>query len=130
MSFRINHGYIQPLQETGQKQENTRKVPKSQNSFQDILNKQVEKSKESIKVSSHANRRLAERNIHLNHNDLKNLSEAMDRAEKKGAKESLMLYKDIAFIASIKNRTVITAMDPENSKGNIFTNIDSAVIVK
>ena len=58
------------------------------------------------------------------------LSEAMDKADAKGAKESLMLYKDIAFIASIRNRTLITAVDPRDSKENVFTNIDSAVIVK
>lgn len=130
MSFRINYGYIPPLQEIGQKQKNNPKVSKNENSFQDILKQQVRKSSEGIKISSHANRRLVERNIHLTNRDLKALSEAMDRVDQKGAKESLMLYKDIAFIASIKNRTLITAMDPQNSKESIFTNIDSAIIVK
>ncbi len=54
----------------------------------------------------------------------------MSKADEKGAKDSLMLYKDIAFIASIKNRTLITAIDPKDSEEHIFTNIDSAVIVK
>lgn len=128
MSFRINHGYIPLLQEA--KQKNNSKVSKNQNSFQNILKQQVQKSSEEIKISSHANQRLVERNIHLTTRDLEELSKAMDRADQKGAKESLILYKDIAFIASIKNHTVITAMDPENSKENIFTSIDSAVIIK
>ncbi|RZL66227.1 MAG: hypothetical protein EOP29_29110, partial [Rhodococcus sp. (in: high G+C Gram-positive bacteria)] len=29
----------------------------------------------------------------------------------------------------VKNRTLITAVDAESSKENVFTNIDSAVIV-
>jgi flagellar operon protein len=34
-----------------------------------------------------------------------------------------------AFIVSVPNRTVITALDGGSMKENVFTNIDSAVIV-
>ena len=50
-------------------------------------------------------------------------------AENKGSKNSLMLYKDVALIASIENKTLITAVDKERSKDNIYTNIDSVVIL-
>jgi flagellar operon protein len=129
MSFKINNGYIQPLLEPGQQKRDKNKIHKNQNSFQNILEQQIQKSNGNIKVSSHANRRLSERNITLNDRDLQSLSKAMDKAKEKGAKESLMIYKDMAFIASIRNRTLITAMDPKNSNEKIFTNIDSAVIV-
>ncbi len=33
------------------------------------------------------------------------------------------------FVVSVKNNTVITAVDASSMKGNVFTNIDSAVIV-
>lgn len=128
MSFKINNRQIQPLLDQEQKKRNTRTVEK-QNSFQDILHQEIKKTEENIKVSSHANRRLSERNIILNDGDLKSLSKAMDQASGKGANQSLMLYKDMAFIASVRNRTLITAMDPQNSKEKIFTNIDSAIIV-
>ena len=128
MSFKINNGYIQPLIDIGQKKRKTSKV-QNQNSFQEILDQKIKKSSENIKVSSHANRRLSERNILLNDGDLKTLSKAMDQASSKGANQSLMLYKDMAFIASVRNRTLITAMDPKDSKEKIFTNIDSAIIV-
>jgi flagellar operon protein len=36
----------------------------------------------------------------------------------------------LALVVSIKNRTVITAVDGNNLKDNVFTNIDSAVIIK
>ena len=36
---------------------------------------------------------------------------------------------DLAFVVSIKNRTVITAVDGNSMKDNVFTNIDSAVII-
>jgi flagellar operon protein len=129
MSFRINSGYISPTQKTGHRRE-TIKPHSNQSSFQSILDREIQRKDESIKISGHASRRLMERNITLNENDMQALSRAMTKADAKGAKDSLMLYKDIAFIASIKNRTLITAIDPQDSEENIFTNIDSAVIVK
>jgi flagellar operon protein len=53
----------------------------------------------------------------------------VDKAEAKGAKESLVLVDDVALVVSVKNRTVITAVDRQHLKENVFTNIDSAVVV-
>ncbi|HEX3047301.1 MAG TPA: flagellar biosynthesis protein, partial [Bacillota bacterium] len=58
------------------------------------------------------------------------LRDAVNKAEAKGARESLILMDQMALVVSIKNRTVITAVDNESLKDNVFTNIDSAVIVK
>jgi len=129
MSFRINGSQLPPVQGAGQISESlgSKRV---RGSFQSILEREIQKTDETIKISGHASRRLMERNISLNEKDLKALSRAMTKADEKGAKDSLMLYKDIVFIASIKNRTLITAIDPKDSEENIFTNIDSAVIVK
>ena len=57
---------------------------------------------------------------------------AADKTEKeaKGAKESLILMDQLALVVSVKNRTVITAVDGASLKDNVFTNIDSAVIIK
>ena len=51
------------------------------------------------------------------------------KAAAKGAKESLVMVDNVALVVSVKNRTVITAVDQANLKDNVFTNIDSAVIV-
>jgi flagellar operon protein len=48
----------------------------------------------------------------------------------KGAKQSLFMMNDVAMVVSIKNRTVITAVDHDSMKENVFTNIDSAAIIK
>ena len=53
----------------------------------------------------------------------------VEKAQRKGARESLVLLDDVALVISIKNKTVITAVDKEKLKENVFTNIDSAVIV-
>ena len=47
----------------------------------------------------------------------------------KGCDESLILVDSTAFIVSVKNNTVITTISADDLKENVFTNIDSAVIV-
>ena len=80
--------------------------------------------------------RLQMRNITLSPDDMDRLREAVDRAEGKGAREALILMsrepggQDLALVVSVKNRTVITAMEGESLKDNVFTNIDSAVVVR
>lgn len=89
----------------------------------------VNEASKSIKVSAHASERLNNRNINLSQKDLKSINSAMDKAEVKGAKEALILYNDLALIASVKNRTIITAIDKSSMEEKIFTNIDSAIII-
>lgn len=81
-----------------------------------------------LTFSRHAQERLDARKIQLNDTDLANLQSAVNRAEEKGSKDSLVLLRDMAFIVSVRNRTVVTAMDNAHMKENVFTNIDSAVI--
>jgi flagellar operon protein len=82
-----------------------------------------------VKFSQHAKERLQTRNIALGSNELTKLSLALDKAAAKGARESLVLMDNVALVVSVKNRTVITAVDGAGLKNNVFTNIDSAVIV-
>jgi flagellar operon protein len=53
-----------------------------------------------------------------------------DKAEQKGAKQSLFMLDNVAMVVSIKNRTVITAVDGDSMRENVFTNIDSAAIIR
>jgi len=82
-----------------------------------------------LKVSSHAQTRLQSRDIQLDQSAWERVLGGVDKAAQKGAKESLVLIDDIALVVSVKNRTVITAVDRANLKENVFTNIDSAVVV-
>lgn len=84
---------------------------------------------EGLRFSQHALERMTNRGISLRPEDLVKLNEAVERAASKGSKESLILMGDNALIVSVKNRTVITAMDREAMKENVFTNIDSTVIL-
>jgi len=40
-----------------------------------------------------------------------------------------VLTQDAALIVNVRNRTVITALDRSSANGNVFTNIDGAVVV-
>jgi len=92
--------------------------------FQRILQQKTS----SVEFSAHATKRLAQRGIELTEQDVSRLSSAMDMADNKGSKESLVLLNGQAFVVSVPNRTVITAIDMESMKENVITNIDSAVI--
>lgn len=82
-----------------------------------------------LKVSGHAQTRLQSRNIELGKAEWERVMAGVDKAAAKGAKDSLVMIDDIALVVSVKNRTVITAVDKESLKENVFTNIDSAVVV-
>ena len=82
-----------------------------------------------LKVSGHAQTRLQSRNIDMNRDQWERVIGGVEKAAQKGAKESLVLLDEVALVVSVKNRTVITAVEKEKLKENVFTNIDSAVIV-
>jgi flagellar operon protein len=91
--------------------------------FKAVFQEELDK----IKFSSHAIKRLENRNINLSDTDLGKIQNAVEKAELKGSKDSLVMMKDTAFIINIPNKTVVTALPLNNSEENIFTNIDSVV---
>ena len=91
--------------------------------FKAIFKEELEK----LKFSNHALKRLENRNISLSDADLGKIQDAVNKAQLKGAKDSLVMMKDTAFIVNIPNKTVVTAMPLNSSEENIFTNIDSVV---
>jgi len=94
-------------------------------SFDSVFQQELEK----VKFSNHALKRLETRNIQLDDADLNKIQSAVERAEMKGSKDSLVMMQDTAFIVNIPNRTVVTAMPVGGTDDNIFTNIDSVVFV-
>lgn len=95
----------------------------AESSFDAIFKEELEK----VKFSNHALKRLEARNIQLSDNDLSRIQNAVDKAEAKGSKDSLVMMDKTAFIVNIPNKTVVTAMEVAESNENVFTNIDSVV---
>ena len=103
--------------------------PTSGPSFRDVLGQQAVPQIGSLKFSAHAIQRLQSRNITLSADDVQRMNAMADKAAEKGAQQSLFMLRDVGMIVSIKNRTVITAVDSDSMRENVFTNIDSAAVI-
>ena len=93
-------------------------------SFAEVLQRQSG----GVQFSKHALQRVERRGIELSDAMLRRLDDAVARASGKGARESVIFLDGTAFVVSVKNRTVVTAVDAEHMREHVFTNIDSAVI--
>ncbi len=105
-----------------------RRPPRPGPSFADALSAGGIESAPTLQFSKHALARVERRGIELGAGTLGRLSQGVDRAASKGSRDSLVLVDGTAFVVSVSNRTVITAVGSEHMKDNVFTNIDSAVI--
>ena len=81
-----------------------------------------------VSFSNHALQRVQRRGIDVSPQTLHRLSEGVARAAGKGARDSVVFVSGTAFVVSVANRTVITAVDQGHMRDFVFTNIDSAVI--
>ncbi len=128
MGFRVINGQAYPIGNFKLPNESISGKPvNKKNNFNDILQDEINKSDSDYTLSKHAADRLKE--IKFTEADMKEIGKGFKIAEEKGSKNSVMIYKDVALIASIENKTVITAIEKERAKDNIYTNIDSVVIL-
>lgn len=81
-----------------------------------------------VTFSKHAVQRLERRNLAVDQTVMQRLQDGVDRAAGKGARDAVVLVDDTAFVVSVSNRTVVTAVGRDQMKDHVFTNIDSAVI--
>jgi flagellar operon protein len=81
-----------------------------------------------VTFSKHAVQRLERRNLPVDQTVMQRLQDGVDRAAGKGARDAVVLVDDTAFVVSVSNRTVVTAVGRDQMKDHVFTNIDSAVI--
>lgn len=95
-------------------------------SFQDILNRKMQGS---AQFSKHAASRVEQRQIQLTQGKLERLDRGIRMAEEKGLDDTLILVDQTAFLVSVKNNKIITAVGQNDLTGNVFTNIDGTVII-
>lgn len=115
-----------PIEQPKRTQSNQPKIDRQFGAFIDEALQKTDSQKQ-IKMSQHAQKRMDERGFSLNEQDWSKIEEAVQTLEDKGSKNSLILYDDLALIASIQNRTVITALSSDEMSD--VTNIDSAIKV-
>lgn len=96
--------------------------------FADLLQQKAGTS-QSVQFSKHAARRVEERGINMTDNLLSDLNQAVQKARDKGARDVVIIGESGAFIVNVPNNVVVTTMSGTEMKENIFTNIDSAVLM-
>ena len=112
-------------------------------SFQDILLETVKRNKElandlkvrqyalnkpELTVSKHARQRAEQRNIDIDE-ALESINGAVIKAAGKNLKSVLILSAEAAYIVSVDNNVIVTAMNGEDMRENVITNIDGTVII-
>jgi flagellar operon protein len=102
-------------------------APANGPSFADVLARSAGTS-EPPRFSRHALERLQQRGIEVGGPMLERLTGGVARAAGKGSRDSVVFVDGTAFVVSVKNNTVITAVGAEHMREQVFTNIDSAVI--
>jgi len=95
--------------------------------FSELLQKEAGKT--SLHFSKHAAQRVQERGIQMTESLLGGLNQAVQKARDKGARDVVVIGQSGAFIVNIPNNVVVTTMSGAEMKENIFTNIDSAVLM-
>jgi flagellar operon protein len=112
--------------------------PTGPGSFQETLQNELSKTAttgqgvaqtQALKFSNHAVDRMTSRGVFFSPAELNKISDAVQRAAAKGSKDSLILTDKAALIVSVKNNTVVTVMDKAALKENVFTNIDSTIVM-
>ncbi len=110
--------------------------PGEQSEFKNLLDQSLEKNvagplqkENGIQFSTHALRRLQERNLSFDKEEYNKLQTALDKLKTKGGQDSLVITGKAAYIVDVPKNTVVTAIDKESMSENVFTKIDSTILM-
>lgn len=94
--------------------------------FEDVL----KEAESKVSFTKHAMRRLDERGIEISEKELDKLGSAIQIAQAKGIKETLVLIGGKAFIVNAPTNTVITVIDGSSEdEPKVFSNLSGAVVL-
>ena len=104
---------------------------KAAEEFNNILKNEVEKRQDEsdVRLSTHAARRIKDRNLEIDNQEFIKLREGINRLKNKGGRDSLIITEKAAYIVDVDQRKIITAMDKNNLGDNVFTKIDSTLVI-
>lgn len=97
--------------------------------FAEMLKEGIRKEETGVQFSKHAESRIKQRGIEVSADLMKNLNQAVEKAREKGAKDTVIIGAEGAFIVNVPNNIVVTTITEQEMKNNVFTNIDSAVLM-
>jgi flagellar operon protein len=105
--------------------------------FKNLLDNTLDQSEQSesiqqpkgLHLSTHAMRRLQERNLSLDKEEYAKLQSAIDKLKTKGGQDSLVITGKAAYIVDVPKNTIVTAIDKDSIGENVFTKIDSTILM-
>jgi flagellar operon protein len=100
--------------------------------FKNLLDKQLENnlgSNQGISLSTHAVKRIDERKIDIDNSEYLKLKDAIKKLKDKGGQESLVITSKAAYIVDVANNKIVTAIDKASIAENVFTKIDSTIVI-
>jgi len=113
--------------------EQSAKGPVNNDEFKNLLQEKVSETglpkEESFQLSVHAAKRLKERDMEMDNDEFFKLKSAFQKLKAKGGIDSLVITDKAAYIVDVPNKRVVTAIDKSNIADNVFTKIDSTVLV-
>jgi flagellar operon protein len=136
MDYRLNINQpVQPLKRSDNNSKQAVEKKDNNKAFKDVFTEELKqnntiKQKQRLSFSKHAKRRVESRSIPFTEVEMEKLQSGTEKARAKGARDSLIMVNNTAYIVSVENNKVITAVDENSMNENVFTNIDSAVFMK
>ncbi|HPX96893.1 MAG: hypothetical protein KBC39_01580 [Thermotogae bacterium] len=124
----INNQRSTPLYNTRIGRNQVKNGETAEGSFVDFLQQIRQEETTGVKISSHAQKRIQSREITVDETTLKTLDQVLALGAEKGSRSTLVMAKNQAFILSIKDRTLVTALKKEEMDQYYFTNIDSVFV--
>lgn len=105
--------------------------PVSKDEFKNLLQEEISSvgNQHGINLSIHAARRMQERNLDMDNAEYFKLKDAMEKLRSKGGRDSLVITDKAAYIVDVPGNRVVTAIDKGSIQDNVFTKIDSTVVV-
>ncbi len=129
---KIKNILIPQVNKVSNKKPDNLKSPNSKkpDEFQNLLNKTLEPQKEeALEISKHAAKRLEERDLKMDTNEFFKLQDAVKKLRQKGGRDSLVITDKAAYIVDVNNNRVVTAIDKAEMAENVFTKIDSTLMI-
>lgn len=95
------------------------------NEFKNLFDDEINK----LNFSSHAIKRIQERQINIDQKEIDKITSATKQLKAKGGQDSLVITDNAAYIIDVAKNTVVTAIDKNNIDQNVFTKIDSTILM-
>jgi flagellar operon protein len=96
------------------------------NEFKNLLKEEVA---QDFIISKHAMKRMEQRELAMDSGEFVKIKEAIQKLSSKGGKDSLVITSNGAYIVDVENRKLVTAMNKNDLKENVFTKIDSTIFI-